>query len=248
MKLNLKIWRQKNNNSKGHFETHVVDANEHMSFLEMLDVLNQNLLEDGKEPVAYEHDCREGICGACSMVIDGHPHGPNAKTTTCQLHMRFYKEGQTITVEPYRAKAFPVIKDLAVDRSSFDRIIQSGGYVSVNTGAPRDANEILIDKDTVEFAMDAAACIGCGACVAACPNGSAMLFTGAKVSHLNLLPQGQKEKDLRSLAMVRQMDIEGFGNCTNLGACEAECPKGISLINIAMMNRNYLSASLLSDK
>lgn len=248
MKLNLKIWRQKNNNSKGHFETHVVDANEHMSFLEMLDVLNQNLLENGKEPVAYEHDCREGICGACSMVIDGHPHGPNAKTTTCQLHMRFYKEGQTITVEPYRAKAFPVIKDLAVDRSSFDRIIQAGGYVSVNTGAPRDANEILIDKDTVELAMDAAACIGCGACVAACPNGSAMLFTGAKISHLNLLPQGQKEKDVRSLGMVRQMDIEGFGNCTNLGACEAECPKGISLINIAYMNRNYLSASLLSNK
>jgi len=248
MKLNLKIWRQKNNNTKGHFETHVVEANEHMSFLEMLDVLNQNLLEDGKEPVAYEHDCREGICGACSMVIDGHPHGPNDRTTTCQLHMRFYKDGQTITVEPFRAKAFPIIKDLAVDRSSFDRIIQAGGYISVNTGGPRDANEILIDKDTVELAMDAAACIGCGACVAACPNGAAMLFTSAKVTHLNLLPQGQKEKDTRALGMVKQMDKEGFGNCTNLGACEAECPKGISLTNIAFMNRNYLSASILSDK
>ncbi len=248
MKLNLKIWRQKNNNTKGHFETHVVEANEHMSFLEMLDVLNQNLLEAGKEPVAYEHDCREGICGACSMVIDGHPHGPNDRTTTCQLHMRFYKDGQTITVEPFRAKAFPVIKDLAVDRSSFDRIIQAGGYISVNTGGPRDANEILIDKDTVELAMDAAACIGCGACVAACPNGAAMLFTAAKVSHLNLLPQGKLEKDKRALGMVKQMDKEGFGNCTNLGACEAECPKGISLINIAMMNKNYLSASILSDK
>ncbi|HHB78378.1 MAG TPA: succinate dehydrogenase/fumarate reductase iron-sulfur subunit [Saprospiraceae bacterium] len=248
MKLNLKIWRQKNNNAKGHFETHVVEANEHMSFLEMLDVLNQNLLEDGKEPVAYEHDCREGICGACSMVIDGHPHGPNERTTTCQLHMRFYKDGQTITVEPFRAKAFPIIKDLAVDRSSFDRIIQSGGFISVNTGGPRDANDILIDKDTVELAMDAAACIGCGACVAACPNGAAMLFTAAKVSHLNLLPQGKLEKDKRALGMVRQMDKEGFGNCTNLGACEAECPKGISLINIAMMNKNYLSASILSDK
>ena len=248
MKLNLKIWRQKNNNTKGHFETHVVEANEHMSFLEMLDVLNQNLLEDGKEPVAYEHDCREGICGACSMVIDGHPHGPNDRTTTCQLHMRFYKDGQTITVEPFRAKAFPIIKDLAVDRSSFDRIIQAGGYISVNTGGPRDANEILIDKDTVELAMDAAACIGCGACVAACPNGAAMLFTAAKVTHLNLLPQGQKEKDTRALGMVKQMDKEGFGNCTNLGACEAECPKGISLTNIAFMNRNYLSASILSDK
>ena len=248
MKLNLKIWRQKNNNTKGHFETHVVEANEHMSFLEMLDVLNQNLLEAGKEPVAYEHDCREGICGACSMVIDGHPHGPNDRTTTCQLHMRFYKDGQTITVEPFRAKAFPIIKDLAVDRSSFDRIIQAGGYISVNTGGPRDANEILIDKDTVELAMDAAACIGCGACVAACPNGAAMLFTAAKVSHLNLLPQGKLEKDKRALGMVKQMDKEGFGNCTNLGACEAECPKGISLINIAMMNKNYLSASILSDK
>jgi len=248
MKLNLKIWRQKNNLTKGHFETHVVEANEHMSFLEMLDVLNQNLLEAGKEPVAYEHDCREGICGACSMVIDGHPHGPNDRTTTCQLHMRFYKDGQTITVEPFRAKAFPIIKDLAVDRSAFDRIIQSGGYISVNTGGPRDANDILIDKDTVELAMDAAACIGCGACVAACPNGAAMLFTAAKVSHLNLLPQGKLEKDKRALGMVKQMDKEGFGNCTNLGACEAECPKGISLINIALMNKNYLSASIFSDK
>ncbi len=248
MKLNLKIWRQKNNNTKGHFETHVVEANEHMSFLEMLDVLNQNLLEAGKEPVAYEHDCREGICGACSMVIDGHPHGPNERTTTCQLHMRFYKDGQTITVEPFRAKAFPIIKDLAVDRSAFDRIIQSGGFISVNTGGPRDANEILIDKDTVELAMDAAACIGCGACVAACPNGAAMLFTSAKVSHLNLLPQGKLEKDKRALGMVRQMDKEGFGNCTNLGACEAECPKGISLINIALMNKNYLSAAICSEK
>lgn len=248
MKLNLKIWRQKNNATKGFFETHVVEANEHMSFLEMLDVLNQNLLEAGKEPVAYEHDCREGICGACSMVIDGHPHGPNDRTTTCQLHMRFYRDGQTIVVEPFRAKAFPVIKDLAVDRSSFDRIIQSGGFVSVNTGGPRDANEILIDKDRVELSMDAASCIGCGACVAACPNGAAMLFTAAKVTHLNLLPQGQLEKDQRALNMVRQMDKEGFGNCTNLGACEAECPKGIGLVNIALMNRNYLMAAGCSDK
>ncbi len=248
MRLTLKIWRQKNHQAKGHFELYEVEANEHMSFLEMLDVLNQQLIEEGKEPVAFEHDCREGICGACSMVIDGKPHGPKARTTTCQLHMRFYKDGQTITIEPFRAKAFPVIKDLVVDRSAFDRIIQAGGYISVNTGGPRDANNIPIEKDTVETAMDAAACIGCGACVAACPNGAAMLFTSAKISHLNRLPQGAPEKHRRTLRMVRQMDREGFGNCTNFGACEVECPKGISLTNIAYMNKNFLAAAVVSDE
>ncbi len=248
MKLNLKIWRQKNPADKGRFETYEVVANEHMSFLEMLDVLNQNLIEKKQEPVAFDHDCREGICGACSMVINGRAHGPNGGTTTCQLHMRFFKAGDTITIEPYRARSFPVIKDLVVDRSAFDRIIQAGGYVSVNTGQAVDGNTIPIEKDQAGKAFDAAACIGCGACVAACPNGSAMLFTAAKVSHLALLPQGRVEAAQRVQAMVKQMDKEGFGMCSNIRACEVECPKSISTDNIARMNREYFSASVTSDK
>ncbi len=247
LNLTLKVWRQKNKDTEGKLETYKVQANEHMSFLEMMDVLNQNLIEQKLEPVAFDHDCREGICGACSMVINGRPHGPQGGTTTCQLHMRYFKDGETITVEPYHAKAFPVIRDLTVDRSSFDRIIQSGGYISVNTGQAQDGNAIPIDKDTASKAFDAAACIGCGACVAACPNGSAMLFTAAKVSHLGLLPQGKVEHSRRVLAMVHQMDEEGFGRCSNVGACEAECPKGISLENIARMNRAYIGANLASD-
>lgn len=248
MKLKLKIWRQKDQNSKGSFEAYEVVANEHMSFLEMLDVLNEDLISQKKEPVVFEHDCREGICGTCSMVIDGHPHGPNAGTTACQLHMRSFKDGDTITVEPFRAKAFPVIKDLAVDRSSFDRIIQSGGYISVNTGQAVDANSIPIEQGVAADAFDAATCIGCGACVAACPNASAMLFTSAKVAHMSLLPQGKVEESQRVLNMVSQMDEEGFGRCSNVTACEAECPKGISIQNIALMNRKYLAASLGSEK
>ena len=239
MKLSLKIWRQKNESVKGGFETYVVDADEHMSFLEMLDVLNQTLIEGGKDPVAFEHDCREGICGACSMVIDGRPHGPQNGTTTCQLHMRVYKDGDTITIEPFRASSFPVIKDLVVDRSSFDRIIQSGGFISVNTGQAPDGNAIPIEKDLSGDAFDAATCIGCGACVAACPNGSSMLFVSAKLSHLGLLPQGQVEDERRVASMVSQMDKEGFGNCSNTYACEAECPKEISVENIARLNRRY---------
>ena len=242
MKLKLKIWRQQNNQSKGTFELYDVDADEHMSFLEMLDVLNQSLLEEKKDPVAFEHDCREGICGACSMVINGRPHGPIEGTTVCQLHMRFFKDGQTIVIEPFRAKAFPVIKDLVVDRAAFDRIIQAGGYISVNTGQAQDGNAIPIERDQSEKAMDAAACIGCGACVAACPNGAAMLFTSAKVSHLGLLPQGQIEHANRVKHMVEQMDKEGFGMCSNVEACEIECPKEISIENIARMNRAYYSA------
>lgn len=248
MKLTLKIWRQKDAKSKGGFETYTVEANSHMSFLEMLDVLNESLIREKKEPVAFEHDCREGICGACSLVINGQPHGPWAKTTTCQLHMRQYKDGDTIVVEPYRAVAFPVLKDLVVDRSSFERIIQAGGFISVNTGQPQDANSIPIDLDTASRAFDAATCIGCGACVAACPNSSAMLFTSAKVAHLNMLPQGKVEAQQRVLNMVKQMDLEGFGRCSNITACEAECPKGISIENIARMNREYWAASLWSEK
>jgi len=248
MKLQLKIWRQKNSEAKGYFETYQVNASEHMSFLEMLDVLNEQLISEKKEPVVFEHDCREGICGACSMVINGRPHGPSKGTTTCQLHMRTFKSGDTITIEPYRAGAFPVIKDLAVDRSSFDRIIQSGGYISVNTGQAPDGNAIPIEKDTAGKAFDAATCIGCGACVAACPNGSAMLFTSAKVSHLALLPQGQVEHKKRVSEMVAQMDKEGFGMCSNTGACEAECPKEISIENIARLNRSYMGSILSSDK
>ena len=242
MKLTLKIWRQKNRTDRGRFETYELEADEHMSFLEMLDVLNEQLILQKKDPVAFEHDCREGICGACSMVINGRPHGPNSGTTTCQLHMRFFKNGDTIYIEPFRAKAFPVIKDLVVDRSAFDRIIQAGGYISVNTGQAQDANAIPIDKAHADLAMDAAACIGCGACVAACPNGAAMLFTSAKISHLNTLPQGEVESSRRAQQMVYQMDKEGFGNCTNIGACEVECPKEIEMSNIARMNRYFIGA------
>ena len=248
MKLTLKVWRQKNANSKGFFETHSVDINEHMSFLEMLDVLNEQLIKDKKEPVAFEHDCREGICGACSLVINGKPHGPLAGTTTCQLHMRHFKDGQTVIIEPFRAKAFPVIKDLVVDRSSFDRIIQAGGYISVNTGQAQDGNAIPVSQETASCSMDAAACIGCGACVAACPNASAMLFTSAKISHLGLLPQGKVEESKRVVNMVKQMDKEGFGYCSNTYACEAECPKEISAENISRMNRVYYSSIFKSEE
>lgn len=247
MKLTLKVWRQKNNEDKGHFETYQIIANEHMSFLEMMDILNEQLIKEKKDPVAFEHDCREGICGTCSMVINGQPHGPLKATTTCQLHMRHFKDGDTIVVEPFRAKAFPVIKDLVVDRSALDRIIQAGGYISVNTGQAPDGNAIPIEKETASKAFSAAACIGCGACVAACPNGSAMLFTSAKISHLDLLPQGKVESAKRVRAMVAQMDKEGFGYCSNVGACSAECPKEISLDNIARMNRLYFTAGVAAE-
>lgn len=246
MNLTLKIWRQKNAQDKGRLETYQVsDISEHMSFLEMLDVLNEKLISEGKDPVAFDHDCREGICGMCSLYINGQPHGPDRGVTTCQLHMRRFNDGDTVYIEPWRAQAFPVIKDLVVDRSAFDRIIQAGGYVSVNTsGNTIDANAIPVPKPDADKAFDAATCIGCGACVAACKNASAMLFVSAKVSQLALLPQGQVERKERVLNMVAQMDKEGFGNCTNTGACEVECPKGISLENIARMNREYLIASL----
>lgn len=247
MQLTLKIWRQASGSTQGKFENYSIVANEHMSFLEMLDVLNQELIETGKDPVAFEHDCREGICGACSMVINGRPHGPLNGTTVCQLHMRFFNDGDTITIEPWRAVSFPVIKDLVVDRSSFDRIIQAGGYISVNTGQAPDGNAIAVEKGEASKSMDAAACIGCGACVAACPNASAMLFVSAKVSHLSLLPQGEVEDERRVASMVNQMDKEGFGNCSNVGACEAECPKEISMTNIARLNRQYLFASLAGE-
>lgn len=244
MNLTLKVWKQKNKNEKGRFETFDAKGiSPDMSFLEMFDVVNERLISSGKEPIAFDHDCREGICGMCSMYINGRPHGPKQGVTTCQLHMRSFKDGDTIVVEPWRSAAFPVIKDLAVNRSSFDRIIASGGFVSVNTGNAKDANNILIPKHDADDAFNAAACIGCGACVAACKNSSAMLFVSAKVSQLALLPQGQFEKKERVLNMVKQMDEEGFGNCTNTGACEAECPKSISLENIARMNREYLKAS-----
>ncbi len=248
MKITLKVWRQKNRNDVGRFETYQLDnVSPDMSFLEMFDVLNEKLITEGKEPVAFDHDCREGICGMCSMYINGRPHGPLRGVTTCQLHMRSFKDGDTIVVEPWRANAFPVIKDLSVDRSAFDRIIQAGGYVSVNTGSAQDANTILVPKENADKAFLAAACIGCGACVAACKNASAMLFVSAKVSQLALLPQGQVERKQRVLNMVKQMDAEGFGNCTNTGACEAECPKGISLENIARMNREYICAAMTSE-
>jgi len=238
--LTLKIWRQKSVSEKGKFQTYEVKSlNTHMSFLEMLDVLNEQLINKNKTPVAFDHDCREGICGMCSMVINGRPHGPMSGTTTCQLHMRHFKSGDTITIEPWRAKAFPVIKDLVVDRSAFDRIIQSGGYVSVNTGSAPDGNAIPIPKNTAEEAFDAAACIGCGACVASCKNASASLFVSAKISQLALLPQGQPEKNKRVKNMVAQMDKEGFGHCTNTGACEVECPKEISVKYIRKMNIEY---------
>ena len=245
MNLTLKIWRQKSAKDKGQMvEYKVTEISEHMSFLEMMDVLNEQLINSGDEPVAFDHDCREGICGMCSMYINGEAHGPDRGVTTCQLHMRMFKDGDTITIEPFRAKAFPVIKDLVVDRTSFERIQQAGGFISVNTsGNTQDANSIPISKQAADEAMDAATCIGCGACVASCKNSSAMLFVGAKVSQYALLPQGQVEAADRVLNMVAQMDAEGFGNCTNTGACEIECPKGISLENIARMNREYLSAS-----
>ena len=247
MKLTLKIWRE-GGKFKGEFVTYQLDnVNDHMSFLEMLDVLNEELVQKKESPVVFEHDCREGICGTCSMVINGYPHGVMQGTTACQLHMRHFKDGDTITIEPFRAKAFPVIRDLAVDRAALDRIIQAGGFVSVNTGQAQDANAILIEKEQAAEAFDAAACIGCGACVAACPNASAMLFTSAKVSHLSLLPQGQVEKQRRVQAMIRQMDEEGFGACSNITACEAECPKEISVEYIAKLNRDYLSSSLGSE-
>ena len=247
MNLTLKVWRQKNQQSKGHFETYEVkDISSEMSFLEMIDVLNERMIQEGKTPITFDHDCREGICGACSMYIDGRAHGPWQNNTVCQLHMRAYKNGDTIVIEPWRSAAFPVIQDLMVDRRAFDRIIEAGGYVSVNTGNYADANALPIEKANADAAFDAASCIACGACVAACPNGSAMLFVSAKVSQLALLPQGKPERKTRVLNMVEQMDKEGFGNCGNIYNCEAECPKGISVENIARMNREYLGASLSS--
>ncbi|THD69386.1 succinate dehydrogenase/fumarate reductase iron-sulfur subunit [Robertkochia marina] len=246
MKLKLKIWRQKNADSAGKIVDYDINnVSPDMSFLEMLDVLNEDLIAKGDDPVEFDHDCREGICGACSLQINGEPHGPDRGVTTCQLHMRKFKDGDTIYIEPFRAKAFPVVKDLIVDRSAFDRIQQAGGYISVNTsGNTIDANAIPINKHDADKAFDAATCIGCGACVAACKNASAMLFTSAKVSQFSLLPQGKVEATERVMNMVKQMDLEGFGNCTNTGACEVECPKGISLENIARLNREYLSASV----
>lgn len=240
MKVRLKVWRQKNASTPGGFKTYETpDLNPNMSFLEMMDVVNEDLALRGEEPIAFDHDCREGICGTCSLVIGGKPHGPHRAVATCQTYMRSFQDGEEIVVEPFRAKGFPLIKDLVVDRSAFERIQQAGGFISVRTGAAPDANAILVPKDKAEAAMDAAQCIGCGACVAACKNASAMLFVAAKVSHLNLLPQGQPEKERRVLAMVRQMDKEGFGACTVTGSCEAACPKEISLNFIAKMNRDY---------
>ena len=247
MNLKLRVWRQKNSADKGRFQEYEAkDVNPDMSFLEMLDTVNEGLNQKGEEPIAFDHDCREGICGMCSLVIDGIPHGPNRGTATCQLHMRYYKNGDVITIEPWRARAFPVMRDLCVDRSAFDRVIQAGGFVSVNTGGAPDANALPVPKDSAELAMDAAACIGCGACVAACKNASAMLFTAAKVSHLALLPQGQTERKERVKKMVAQMDKEGFGNCTNQFECQAVCPKEISVSFIAKMNREYLKAGASS--
>ena len=246
MKLTLKIWRQKNSESNGQMVSYEIDnISPDMSFLEMLDVLNARLILDDDDPISFDHDCREGICGSCSLFINGQAHGPDRRITTCQLHMRKFKDGDTIYVEPFRAKAFPVIKDLVIDRSAFDRIQHSGGYISVNTsGNTQDANSIPINKEDADNAFDAATCIGCGACVATCKNSSAMLFVGAKISQYSLLPQGKTEASRRVLNMVNQMDLEGFGNCSNTGACEVECPKGISLDNIARMNRELLKASL----
>ncbi len=246
MNLKLKIWRQKNAKAEGKMvDYNISDVSGDMSFLEMLDILNDSLISKGEEPVEFDHDCREGICGSCSLYINGEPHGPKKLTTACQLHMRSFKDGETVYIEPWRAKAFPVIKDLVVDRTAFDRIIQAGGYVSVNTsGNTIDANATPIEKDNADRAFDAATCIGCGACVAACKNASAMLFVSAKVSQLSLLPQGEVEANERALNMVEQMDKEGFGNCTVTGACEAECPKGISLENISRMNLEYMKAKL----
>jgi succinate dehydrogenase / fumarate reductase iron-sulfur subunit len=249
MNVKLRVWRQKNAKSEGRFVEYAAkNLNPNMSFLEMLDVVNEDLTKRGEEPIAFDHDCREGICGMCSCVINGEPHGPEYKVATCQTYMRSFHDGETITVEPFRAKTFPLIKDLVVDRSAFDRIIQAGGFISVSAGSPPDGNAIPVPKQDADLAMDAAACIGCGACVAACKNASAMLFVSAKVSHLNLLPQGKAEKDRRALAMVEQMDKEGFGACTVTGSCEAVCPKGISLNFIAKMNRDYFVAMIKSAK
>ncbi|MFT6814695.1 MAG: succinate dehydrogenase / fumarate reductase iron-sulfur subunit [Sphingobacteriales bacterium] len=245
MNITLKIWRQKSTSTEGKFHNYSLsDISEDMSFLEMLDILNEDLIKKNEEPVAFEHDCREGICGSCGVVVNGRPHGPGDAVTACQVHMRSFKDGETLVIEPWRAKAFPVVKDLVVDRSSFDRIIQAGGYISVRTGGVPDANEIAIPKVIADEAFASATCIGCGACVAACKNASAALFTSAKISHLNMLPQGAPEKNERVLNMVHQMDAEGFGSCTNTGACEAVCPKEISVMNIAKMHRDYLSASI----
>jgi succinate dehydrogenase iron-sulfur subunit len=247
--LTLKIWRQQGAGVKGRLESYTAeDISTDMSFLEMLDVINEKLTLEGREPIAFDHDCREGICGMCGAVINGRPHGPEKGTTLCQLHMRHFSDGDTIVIEPWRAKAFPIIKDLAVDRSAFDTIIQAGGFISVNTGGAPDANAIAVAQQAAEKAMDAAACIGCGACVAACPNAAAMLFTGAKISHLALLPQGRPEAAKRALAMLRIMDELGFGNCSNERECEAECPKEISIVNIARLNREFFKASFISSE
>lgn len=245
LSLKLKVWRQKDAKSEGYFEEHQLDnVSTHMSFLEMMDVLNDQLVTKGKEPVVFDHDCREGICGMCSMVINGNPHGPDKSTTTCQLHMRRFKDGDTITIEPFRAKSFPIIKDLAVDRTSLDKIQQAGGFISVGTGAPQDANAIAIPKKDSDLAFDAAACIGCGACVASCKNASAMLFLSAKVSQYALVPQGQPERASRAVNMLAAMDEEGFGACTNTGTCSAACPKDIDLSVIARMNREVIKSNL----
>lgn len=248
MKIHLKIWRQPNTNAQGKMVDYTLDnVSPDMSFLETIDMLNEILVRKGEEPIAFDHDCREGICGMCSMMINGQAHGPNRMTTTCQLHMRSFKNGDTIYVEPWRAKAFPIIKDLMVDRSAFDRVLHAGGFVSINTGSAPDANEIPIPKPIAEEAMNAAECIGCGACVATCKNASAMLFVSAKVAHLALLPQGQPESMIRVQKMVKTMEDEGFGNCTNTGACESECPKGIKILNISRMNREYIKSMLFSE-
>ena len=245
--LTLKVWRQQGPGVRGRLETyHAANISCDMSFLEMLDVINEQLTVDGREPIAFDSDCREGICGQCGAVVDGRAHGPEKGTTLCQLHMRHFTDGDTVVIEPFRARAFGIVKDLVVDRSALDAIIRAGGYISVNTGGAPDANTLPVPQQTAELAMDAAACIGCGACVAACPNASAMLFVGAKVSHLALLPQGRPEAARRALSMVRQMDALGFGNCSNERECEAECPKEISIVNIARLNREFLAAGLFS--
>jgi succinate dehydrogenase / fumarate reductase iron-sulfur subunit len=245
MRLTLNVWRQKNATSAGAFETYQApDISPDMSFLEMLDVVNESLIAQDKEPIAFDHDCREGICGTCGMMINGVAHGPEKATTTCQLHMRHFKDGDTVTIEPWRSRAFPVIRDLVVNRGAFDRIIQAGGYISVSTGSAVDGNSLPVPKVVSDLAMDAAACIGCGACVAACPNGSASLFTSAKIAHLNLLPQGQPERYSRAVMMVAQMDDEGFGHCTNIGECEAVCPKEISMDFIGRMNKDLIGATM----